>query len=820
MIKVESVHIQEFRGIRELLLDFSGKSYGISGPNGSGKSGVVDAIEFGLTGNISRLTGEGTDGVSIAKHAPHVDVGEGSSKSIVTITGKIPGNTETITIKRSVAKPKEPIIAPDNADIKAAFEGIQQHPEFVLSRREIVKYIITPAGQRDTDVKTLLRLERLEKIRKAMTSLDNKKRRDAVMTARVSSEAVDELKVALGVDDLKSDEFLAKINHNRTILGLVKFDEISPEKAFRDDIVKSDVHKPAAKILKAVAMAEVSDFIAKGEAELDELKVARESAKATLESLAEDMSAVTAVRRLSLIDTGLVLIEDNICPLCDTDWAAKDLAEYLKSKLNNAKAAQEALIVLEQKLDPLIKGLEFHKGYLVKSAKLYEVLHSGQEDKHFNVELETTKDICTALNSALEDGASMQKAIDLLSAPLCVYTQTTKGLLADLQKSIEEMPDESKTDSAKELLIVAQERYNRVVSTELAEQIANADHKVTSAVLNHFNDVATSMLDSIYETVESDFSEFYQILNSGDEDDFEGKLTLEAAKLNLNVDFYGRGIFPPGAFHSEGHQDGMGLCLYLALMKQTMGDFFGFCVLDDVLMSVDSGHRRQVCQLLKSKFPNTQFVLTTHDRVWLQFMKTEQLIQRSQTFGGWSVDAGPVVYEDQDIWTGIDESLSKGDVSTAAARLRRFLEYISHFLCDSSDASVLYRANGQYTLGDLFPSTMRRIREILIKSEQAAISYGNNGLAKDILDFRKNYQKVLSGSRTEEWAVNPSVHYNEWANLSVKEFKDVATAYEELMLILKCETCDTFLYLSYASGKAVSFGCHCGGKSFGLLKKT
>ena len=82
----------------------------------------------------------------------------------------------------------------------------------------------------------------------------------------------------------------------------------------------------------------------------------------------------------------------------------------------------------------------------------------------------------------------------------------------------------------------------------------------------------------------------------------------------------------------------MGLCLYLALMKHTLGDKFTFAVLDDVLMSVDAGHRRDVCRLLKKEFPKTQFVLTTHDRVWLQYMKTEGLIERSQSFGGWTGD--------------------------------------------------------------------------------------------------------------------------------------------------------------------------------------
>ena len=64
MILVESIAIKEFRGIRDLTLDFKEKNFAICGPNGTGKSGVVDALEFVLTGKISRLSGEGKGDVS------------------------------------------------------------------------------------------------------------------------------------------------------------------------------------------------------------------------------------------------------------------------------------------------------------------------------------------------------------------------------------------------------------------------------------------------------------------------------------------------------------------------------------------------------------------------------------------------------------------------------------------------------------------------------------------------------------------------------------------------------------------------------------
>ena len=73
MIKLESAHIEEVRGIRKLDIDFGKNTFAISGPSGSGKSGVIDAIEFGLTGQIGRLTGRGTRGLSVTEHGPHVD---------------------------------------------------------------------------------------------------------------------------------------------------------------------------------------------------------------------------------------------------------------------------------------------------------------------------------------------------------------------------------------------------------------------------------------------------------------------------------------------------------------------------------------------------------------------------------------------------------------------------------------------------------------------------------------------------------------------------------------------------------------------------
>ena len=106
MIRIKTIHIEEFRGIRNLTLNLDGESFGIYGPNGAGKSGVVDAIEFCITGNITRLSGPGQGVVKVKSHAPHVDQSNKQDKAKVTITAAIPSLGEDVTIARSVKTPQ------------------------------------------------------------------------------------------------------------------------------------------------------------------------------------------------------------------------------------------------------------------------------------------------------------------------------------------------------------------------------------------------------------------------------------------------------------------------------------------------------------------------------------------------------------------------------------------------------------------------------------------------------------------------------------------------------------------------------------------
>src|ERR1700676_1414615 len=128
MIKLESIHIEEVRGIRKLDLEFGREKFAISGPNGSGKSGVIDAIEFGLTGQIGRLTGSGTGGLSVSEHGPHGEKANFPDAAFVELRVFLTELGKSVTINRKISAPKKPKITPADEDVKAVLAEVAEHP--------------------------------------------------------------------------------------------------------------------------------------------------------------------------------------------------------------------------------------------------------------------------------------------------------------------------------------------------------------------------------------------------------------------------------------------------------------------------------------------------------------------------------------------------------------------------------------------------------------------------------------------------------------------------------------------------------------------
>ncbi len=814
MIKLESAHIEEVRGIRSLDLDFQKSTFAISGPNGSGKSGVIDAIEFVLTGQISRLMGRGTKGLSVAEHGPHVDKVKFPDAAFVRVKVFLTDLGKSATITRKLKTPSKPIIEPPDADIIAVLTEVAAHPEVVLSRREILRFILVEPTKRSEEIQTILKLDDIGQVRSALNGAQNKlQTAHKVATGQVNSSR-DALLMHLQLPSLNAEHLLATVNKRRALLGLPELAELTTDTKLNDGLTAAakgqEFNKQSALLdLKSASEAvESANSLAEAEAAAIVADIAK---------LEADPALLAAVQRRAFVEKGLQLLDGPDCPLCDHAWESEvKLRAHLGEKLAKSKAAQD----IQQSIMSNASVVAQSAQRLASFAAGVQRLAAGQGEAAFVQILVTWKADLDALRIGLATVDAVVGHKDRLNSGWPAVPATMAKDLAAFLVKIAAIPDQTATVDAQTFLTTAQLRlgdYREAMRKEKAAKLA------ASAATNAYDvycSVLETELNTLYDEVQKDFSKFYRAVNDDDEAGFTAKLTPTEGSLGLDVNFYDRGLFPPAAYHSEGHQDGMGVCLYLALMKRLFGKRFSLALLDDVVMSVDTGHRYQFCKLLKTEFSETQFIITTHDRLWAEQMKSAGLVtgKTSVSFHSWTIDSGPMVESNVEIWQEIDKALAKGKVEVAAAALRRHLEFVSRHVADQLGASPQFRADGNYELGDLLPAAIKRAKELYGKAAEAAQSWGN-AAAKSTCAARKDSLSASNGAtNVEQWAVNKAVHYNEWANFGKKDFEPVVAAFKELVAQFQCDACQSFLYVS-PRGRPEAIRCACNGINLNLATK-
>ena len=815
MIRIESVHVEEVRGIRKLDLSLSQKTFAISGPNGSGKSGVLDAIEFGLTGQIGRLTGRGTQGLTVGEHGPHVDKTKFPDAAFVTLTVHLPTIDKSATITRKVASPKKPKIEPADDDVKAVLAEVADHPEITLSRREILRFILVEPTRRSEEIQAILKLEEIGQTRAVLNTAQNKLQ-SAFKTATALVESTRAaLMLHLQVATLKAEDLLAAVNARRTLLGLSSIPELTADTKL--DAGLSGAAKPsdfnresALRDLKALSDA------AKGFSDLGEAEASAIAEHLT--KLEQDPALLEALQRRSFIERGLELVDGPICPLCDTPWESdQHLRAHLKAKLQKSEEARKLQKSLLEAGGVLAAHAVRVAGLLAPVQKLAE----SQKDTSFSQLLLAWKADLDGVRVSLQ---SVEGIREHRSRTVGDWLATPKAFakkLKELAAKVEAQPDQTATLDAQTFLTTAQTRLGDYRGAMRKHKAAEIALNTAKEAYKTYCDVLEEELNTLYSEVEKDFSAFYRAINGDDEATFTAKLTPSEGSLGLDVNFYERGLFPPGAYHSEGHQDGMGVCLYLALMKRLFGKQFTFALLDDVVMSVDAGHRYEFCKLLRTHFPETQFVITTHDRLWAEQMRSAGLVtsKTSVAFHSWTIDSGPLVESNLAIWEEIAAALAKGKVEAAAAALRHHLEYVSRLMADQIGATPQFRADGNYELGELMPSVLSRMKDLCGKATAAAHSWGNTTAKEDAAN-RKSVLSTSSGAtNVEQWAVNKAVHYNEWANFGKKDFEPVVTAFKELLGCFSCEKCESWLYVTPRGANPDSLRCACNAVNLNLKAK-
>lgn len=815
-MRIHEIEITDVRGIRHVVLSPQGDNLVIWGPNGSGKSAVVDSIEFLLQGRISRLEGTGTGSVSLKRHGPHIDrVEAGTSKVRAVLSLK--GKDDTFEVIRAIGS-SELMLSDESKrpDLESVLD-VASSNQYVLARREILEFITAPPLDRASGVQELLRLNHLEVVRKTLVSAAGTAARRQTAAGSGLTAARRVMASAAGLEAWDHGDLMDAVNAAREVLKADAIETLDPS-AITGGIPPPSITKQDA------AAVNVRDLAAGLSADWPGLvrgiSEHAEGLLAAAQALCKDAEALGQLHKHDLIELGLEQIpEDGSCPLCGTSWNEGALSAKLGEELSTLKG-------LADRRDETVRLLGTTRTATATAWRrlegLLKPLKELGRDEH-----EVVKTLVEVLRGYAESLGALAERIDpdglsSLEVPSTLTDKDWAAVWASLEQAARKMtPEPTSEQKAWELLRRLAERASDLQRTtrdaDRAQLLASRAATVRDAYVAAKNKVLTDL----YNSVRDRFVELYVCLHGADgESAFRAELEQEDAGIRFEVDFFERGLFPPQALHSEGHQDSMGICLYLALAEYINKGVIGVTILDDVVMSVDIGHRKRLCRVLKEHFDGTQFIITTHERVWAQQLRGEGVVKSKNLvqFCGWSIDAGPRL-NDTDVWGRIGDCLENDDVRGAAAYLRGAMEELCAEVCENLSAKVEYRSTAQYTLGDLLPAAWSRYNKLLRQAKEAAQSHGETAQFKKLKEIHSIAAQCYAATTAEQWVVNKGIHFDTWHTLGKQDFSDVVSSMRDMSEQFTCSRCGGRLHLATRNHAPVTIRCGCPEIAWNLEKK-
>ncbi len=102
--------------------------------------------------------------------------------------------------------------------------------------------------------------------------------------------------------------------------------------------------------------------------------------------------------------------------------------------------------------------------------------------------------------------------------------------------------------------------------------------------------------------------------------------SIERNHVRVKIKYLGKEIDKPHIFLNEARLSAIAISIYLGMVKRhVQGIPCKVLFLDDIFIGLDIANRLPLLEILKSDFANYQIFITTYDKPWYEFVKTNYL---------------------------------------------------------------------------------------------------------------------------------------------------------------------------------------------------
>lgn len=737
--KLKRIEIKSFRGIKNYILDFEdNKSLVLVGENGCGKSSIVNAFEFLFTGKVESLSG--TQAIKHNESLVHI----GDKKGDLLVKATVGKQEITRTLKNP----------PQRNDIIKDFEN----GSFLLNRQKLLSFIInTPKGRHER-ITSLIGFEELDKIENTFnkTQKSFKQKRDAK-----KEELENKITSITEILDCKPDQINDKLNE---LLLKHELDEVSNDSDLDNilnEISKNDLDK-ANQLSHLMKLFDADIYQINDEFE----KLLNDYEEDTLNEL---KSINTLLDILNKSSHYIERENPENCPVCNKKINKEKVGKFIERKKKE----------LNENENTLNNWKKQYKEFNNKLTSLNHTLKAIHKETSDLKEYEFNSN----LDELIEDLSKLSK----FEIPL---SQINSNALIDLDSEFSKLKETIENDFEKlnnqenieELNDIHQAAIKLKDKKEIESELDMLEKQYDLALETYetFKDEKLSKIEEIIENIENDVDRYYNFLHENE--DFNTP-EIEAPKSNsikINLNF-NEVKADPRSYSSEGHLDSLGLCIFLAFVKQF--NKYDFIILDDIVSTVDLGHKERVAKLLFTEFRDYRFIITTHNKLWFRQLKNhadKNGLNSKFNFAeikGLGSETGPILIPTLYSKDIINKHIENGDTFAAGNSIRRYLESVLENVCRTN--RIKLPLTDHLMINDYFMGINKFFNELLDDEEID-------------LELKKYYKDVIAKVDANRYMGNISSHNDDdncFVSISeIEEFRDIAFEFEQAMKCSKHKT--------------------------------
>ena len=699
-VKIKNIKVKGIRGAKNTLeLPLNGRSILLYGDNGTGKSTISDALEWFYTNKVSHLSSNGEIDLKDALRNATLCEDDVSEVSISFIKGEDFNATKTLFVKRGKLV----------TECSIATEDFNKYLNASTNENLLLRY------QYLTDFVDNTKSDKLKYLSDIIGFSEVTKKKD------VLRKSYNSLK-----NEIKNQNFEAQINTQKEVL----IEKIGAAISREEDLIKV-INQKIAPLKSGIEVKKIEDidillehlrkgtnnkinqelaFLEKAKAVTDTLKseikfINSEYIKYydEFQKIASDVENIMQTFLAELLKTGDTVLAkkfhtEESCPLCLQPKNLEDLRTEIAVRLKEIEESSKKKALFD-KAKQSIGAIAIERVKRLDNL-LLEKLIKEDEYKTINAGTIALKEkILKFQQASTEKVTSGNKISDVETGSLRELDFIFQSVIAERIQEIKKIQEKDNSAVIYSNVSASKDAFVKIQHFQKQRIKLENQRKTLEIIFNEFVKKQKEGLENFISAFSEKINEFYQYMNPnepfqeikivtiGEDDELNG--------ITISYKYNGVWVSPPQKFFSESHLNCFGLSFFLASIE-AFNKTNDFVLLDDVISSFDTNHRKKFAELIFEKFSKYQIILLTHEYEWFKNFVSPLAKQKNWIINEikWTKDKGTFLDErPNELKERIELAIGNSNIEGLGNPLRIHLEHSLKEICMNLDVKVSFRYN-------------------------------------------------------------------------------------------------------------------------------